>query len=89
MGRSGKISTGAPSRLRSFDPVRLADLEYRVWVGYYLRQWPWVLIASVGLVRVGFGMGWLTGGGCIARASTGTTLARSRTRNPRRSLSRR
>jgi hypothetical protein len=45
-----------PSRLRSFDPVRIADLEYRAWVGYYLRKWPQVLVASVELVRVGFGM---------------------------------
>lgn len=58
MGGTGRVSAGAPSRLRSFDPVRLADLEYRAWVGYYLRQWPRVLIASVGLVRVGFGLGW-------------------------------
>lgn|SRR5512146_127573 len=58
MGRR-KIGIGAPSRLRSFDPVRLGDLEYQAWVGYYLRQWFRVLIASVGLVRVGFGMGWL------------------------------
>jgi hypothetical protein len=56
---TGAVSTGTPARLRSFDPVRLADLEYRAWVGYYLRQWPQVLRASIGLVRVGFGMGWL------------------------------
>lgn len=54
----GKVSGGAPTRLRSFDPVRLADLECQAWVGYYLRRWPQVLIASIGLVRVGFGMGW-------------------------------
>ena len=53
------VSAGSPSRLRWFDPVRLADLEYRVWVGYYLRRWPQVLAASVGLVRVGFGMDWI------------------------------
>jgi hypothetical protein len=50
------VTTGGPPRLRSFDPVRLADLEYRAWVGYYLHQWGRVLIASVGLVRTGFGM---------------------------------
>jgi hypothetical protein len=55
----GKVSAGTPTRLRSFDPVRLADLEYQAWVGYYLRRWPQVLIASIGLVRVGFGMDWL------------------------------
>ncbi|MBV9095661.1 MAG: hypothetical protein JO132_17625 [Streptosporangiaceae bacterium] len=48
-----------PSRLRSFDPVRIADLEYRAWVGYYLRRWPAVLLASVGLFREAFGMDWL------------------------------
>jgi hypothetical protein len=39
---TGKVSTGTPTRLRSFDPVRLADLEYRAWKGYYLRNWPQV-----------------------------------------------
>ncbi len=38
MSSTGKVSVGTPVRLRSFDPVRLADLEYRAWVGYYLRQ---------------------------------------------------
>ena len=53
-----RSSIQAPSRFRSFDPVRLADLKYRAWVGYYLRQWPQVLIASIGLLRVGFGLDW-------------------------------
>jgi hypothetical protein len=72
MGDTGQASAGTPSRLRSFDPVRLADLEYRAWVGYYLRQWPRVLIASVGLVRVGFGMNWyrtLHGAWLVLRAN--------------------
>jgi hypothetical protein len=50
---------GAPGRLRSFDPARVADLEFRAWVGYYRRDWPGVLRASVGLVRAGFGMDWV------------------------------
>jgi len=45
-----------PGRLRSFDPARVADLEFRAWVGYYRRDWAGVLDASVGLVRAGFGM---------------------------------
>jgi hypothetical protein len=64
--------TGRPTRLRSFDPVRLADLEYRAWVGYYLRRWSRVLVASVGLVRAGFGMGWfrsLHGAWLVLRAN--------------------
>jgi hypothetical protein len=59
MSRTSQVSAGTPSRLRTFDPVRLADLEYRAWVGYYLRRWPQVLLASVGLVRTGFGMDWV------------------------------
>jgi hypothetical protein len=67
-----KVSTGAPTRLRSFDPARLADFEYQAWVGYYLRRWPQVLIAAVGLVRAGFGMGWgrtLHGAWLVLRAN--------------------
>ncbi len=51
-------AAGTPGKLRSFDPARLADLEYRAWVGYYLRRWPQVLTASIGLVRQGFGLDW-------------------------------
>ena len=72
MGGTSEVSTGTPSRLRTFDPVRLADLEYRAWVGYYLRRWPQVLIASVGLVRAGFGMDWyltLHGAWLVLRAN--------------------
>ena len=72
MGGTRKVGAGAPSRLRSFDPVRLADLEYQAWVGYYLRQWRRVLMASVGLVRVGFGLGWfqtLHGAWLVLRAN--------------------
>ncbi len=47
---------GAPGRLRSFDPARVADLEFRAWVGYYRRDWGAVLRASVGLVQAGFGL---------------------------------
>ena len=67
-----KVSAGTPTRLRSFDPVRLADLEYQAWVGYYQRRWPRVLAASVGLVRVGFGMNWyrtLHGAWLVLRAN--------------------
>ena len=72
MSGTSRVSAGAPSRLRSFDPVRLADLEYRAWVGYYLKQWPRVLTASAGLVRVGFGLSWsrtLRGAWLVLRAN--------------------
>ena len=48
----------APGGPRSFDPARVADLEFRAWVGYYRQDWTGVLRASVGLVRAGFGMSW-------------------------------
>jgi Family of unknown function (DUF5995) len=55
---AGSQPHGSPSRLRSFDPLKVADLEFRAWVGYYQRDWLGVLRASVGLVRAGFGMNW-------------------------------
>ena len=39
--------------------MRVADLEFRAWVGYYRRDWPGVLRAYVGLIRTGFGMDWV------------------------------
>jgi len=62
----------APNRLRSFDPHRIAELEYRAWTGYYLRRWPRVLAAAVGLVRQGFGLNWpltLYGAWLVLRAN--------------------
>jgi hypothetical protein len=49
------VSPGALRGPRSFDPVRIADLEYRMWVAYYLRRWTHLLAAMVGLLRLGFG----------------------------------
>jgi hypothetical protein len=69
---AGAPRSSRPSRLRSFDPVRVADLEFRAWVGYYRRDWPAVLRASVGLVRAGFGMDWprtLHGAWLVLRAN--------------------
>ena len=64
-GRLGPVSlayigrpVGRPIPPRSFDPGHVADLEYRAWTGYYLRDWPQVLTALVRLVRAGFGMDW-------------------------------
>jgi hypothetical protein len=65
-------AAGRPSRLRSFDPGRIADLEYRAWVAYYRRQWLPVLAAAVGLVHAGFGMDWrrtLHGAWLVLRAN--------------------
>jgi hypothetical protein len=52
-------SSGSPSGPRSFDPVLIADLEYRMWVAYYLRRWTRVLGAMVRLFRLGFGTDWV------------------------------
>jgi len=49
------VSMGSPDGLRSFDPFRMAELEYRMWVGYYLRRWTHVLGAAIRLFRLGFG----------------------------------
>jgi hypothetical protein len=64
-GRLGPLSLSGigrpaarPIPPRSFDPGRIADLEYQAWTGYYLRDWPQVLTAIVKLVREGFGMDW-------------------------------
>ena len=56
-GRAGRPA-GQPSRLRSFDPARVARLEYRAWVAYYRHDWHRALTAFVGLIRMGFGMNW-------------------------------
>ena len=67
-----KARAGGPGRLRSFNAARIAGLEYRVWVAYYRRQWLRLLIASVGLVHAGFGMGWqrtLHGAWLVLRAN--------------------
>ena len=56
-GHAGRPA-GQPSRLRSFDPARVADLEYRAWVAYYRHDWHQALIAFVKLIRMGYGMNW-------------------------------
>jgi hypothetical protein len=57
-GRNADRPAGLPSRLRSFDPARVAGLEYRAWVGYYQHDWRQALMAFVGLIRMSFGMDW-------------------------------
>ena len=44
---------------RSFDPVLLGNRETDAWAAYYRRQWVRFLVAAVGMVRTGFGMGWV------------------------------
>ena len=72
----GTVRGGGTGRMpggpRSFDPARVADLEFRAWVGYYRRDWAGVLGAAVGLVRAGFGMSWprtLRGAWLVLRAN--------------------
>src|SRR2546430_8846087 len=58
--------------MRDFDPVKLGEAEADAWVGYYRRQWTTVLLASVTMVRVGFGMSWpntLRGAWWVLRAN--------------------
>ena len=73
LGHAGRAAAGRRAGgPRSFDPARVADLEFRAWVGYYRRDWAGVLGASVGLVRAGFGMSWphtLQGAWLVLRAN--------------------
>ncbi len=47
------------SALRSFDPVRVGNLETDLWVTYYRRQWARFLVSSLLVVHGTFGMDWL------------------------------
>jgi len=51
----GWVSMASANGLRSFDPFRLAELEYRMWMAYYRRRWTYLLAASVKLLWLGFG----------------------------------
>ena len=60
------------SSARSFDPRRVGGWECRAWAAYYRRRWLEVLVASVALVRAGFGMPWpatLRGSWLVLRAN--------------------
>jgi Family of unknown function (DUF5995) len=47
------------SALRSFDPVRVGNLETDLWVTYYRRQWARFLVSSLRVVHGTFGLDWL------------------------------
>jgi hypothetical protein len=42
---------------RSFDPVRVGNLETDAWARYYRHEWRRFLVTAVGMVGAGFGMG--------------------------------
>jgi hypothetical protein len=42
--------------MRSFDPVKVGELECDSWVAYYRRRWPAFLRAALGLTREVFGL---------------------------------
>jgi hypothetical protein len=42
---------------RSFDPVVLGNQETYAWASYYRHEWRRFLVAAVGMVGTGFGMG--------------------------------
>ena len=48
---------GRRSGPRSFDPVVLGHQEADAWASYYRHEWRRFLVAAVGMVRTGFGMG--------------------------------
>jgi hypothetical protein len=58
---AGRPTAGRPGagELRSFDPVKVGDLETELWVTYYRRQWARFLVTSLRVVHGTFGMDWL------------------------------
>lgn len=52
LGTRRKVPAG-----RRFDPVAVAGWECAAWAAYYRREWVRVLVAAVGMVAAGFGMG--------------------------------
>jgi hypothetical protein len=57
--RPGARRPGGDTRLRSFDPVKVGNLETELWVTYYRRQWARFLVASLRVVHGTFRMDWL------------------------------
>ena len=58
--------------MRSFDAVRVGELECSAWVAYYRRRWVTFLRAAFGLTRASFGRSWpstLRGGWWVLRAN--------------------
>ena len=58
--------------MRSFDPVRVGELECDAWVAYYRRRWASFLWAAFRLVRQSFGLSrpaTLRGGWWVLRAN--------------------
>ena len=58
--------------MRSFDPVRVGELECDAWVAYYRRRWAAFLRAAFGLTRASFGLSRLStlrGGWWVLRAN--------------------
>jgi hypothetical protein len=58
--------------MRSFDPVRVGELECEAWVAYYRRRWSTFLRAAFGLTRESFGLSvpaTLRGGWWVLRAN--------------------
>ena len=58
--------------MRSFDPIRVGDLECDAWVSYYRRRWARFLWAAVSLTRETFGLPWpatLRGAWLVLRAN--------------------
>jgi len=66
------MSRRSPATPWACDPVKVATHECDAWVGYYRRDWRFVLTAAVGMVRHGFGMSWprtLHGARLVLRAN--------------------
>jgi hypothetical protein len=56
-GKGDHQMTNARRGPRSFDAVTLGNRETDAWAAYYRHEWRTFLVAAVGMVGVGFGMG--------------------------------
>jgi hypothetical protein len=46
------------SKMRNFDPLKIAYYEKENWVAYYKKQWLRLLFISVSMVKYAFGLTW-------------------------------
>jgi hypothetical protein len=51
------VSRGRRTGPRTFDPLKVGNLETDAWAAYYRHEWRTFLKAAVGMVGAGFGMG--------------------------------
>jgi hypothetical protein len=97
-GGAGRAAVGQVMRRhrtardpRSFDPLRVGQIESALWVAYYRREWARFLVLSVRVVRSTFGMDWIRtvhGAWLVLRANQLWAPSRGDPEGARRCMSR-